>query len=128
MSYNVNANANIYSAKAENIMTEAYVVVELGTGSGQVDLPSATTDFPFGVTLNSAPAVGDAVNVQLDGIVQIVTAGAVTKGAQVSIASTTGRIDDATTSAGTLYVGVAMEASGGAGEIIPVRLAIHEQS
>lgn len=109
----------VVSAEAENAMTERYVVVELGSAEGQVDLPSATSDLPFGVIQETAVA-GQAVPVQIDGIAQIVANGAIAMGALVYIAATTGRVDDSDT--GTC-VGLALTATSGAGEIVLVDLS-----
>jgi len=116
---NFNMGGNIAPMEAENAMTERYVVVELGAAEGQVDLPSATSDIPFGVILETAVA-GQAVPVQIDGICQVVANGAVAMGALVYIAATTGRVDDSDT--GTA-VGLALTACAAGGEIIVVDLS-----
>lgn len=106
------------SMEAEAAMTERYVVVELGTAEGQVDLPSATSDIPFGVILETA-VLGQAVSVQIDGICPIVCGGAIALGSRVYIQGTDGRIDDVDT--GTC-VGLAMSATTAAGELCTVDL------
>lgn len=116
---NFNFGGNVVSMEAENTMAERYVVVEVGTAEGQVDLPSATSDIPFGVILETAVA-GQAVPVQIDGIVQIVAGGAIALGALVYIQATTGRIDDVDT--GTA-VGLALTAAGAAGDLVVVDLS-----
>lgn len=116
---NFNVGGTIVSAEAENAMAERYVVVEVGTSEGQVDLPSSTADIPFGIIQQTAVA-GQAVPVQIDGISQVVAGGAVTAGALVYIQATTGRVDDADT--GTA-VGLALTASSADGELIVVDLS-----
>jgi len=114
----------IVSMKAESAFTEKYVVVELGTAAQEVDLPDSVADQPFGVILDTASA-GQAVPVQKTGVTKCVANGAITKGNRVHIAATTGRIDDSSTgTAGTIYVGQALEAATAAGDIISVDLTI----
>lgn len=107
------------SMEAEAAMAERYVVVEYGTSEGQCDLPSATSDLPLGVIQETAVA-GQAVNVQIDGIAQVVSNAAIAAGSLVYIAATTGRVDDSDT--GTA-VGLALTASSAAGEVIVVDLS-----
>lgn len=118
-----NVPGQIVSMKAENIMAEAYVVVELGTNDQEVDLPSATSDIPFGVIQSTAAAVGDAVPVMISGITKCVANAAIAAGVPVYIAATTGRIDDVDT--GT-RVGLSMSACSNAGELVNVKLGASE--
>ena len=118
MSYKV--EGQVVSMKAENIMAEAYVCVELGTNAQEVDLPSATSDITFGVIQSTAAAVGDAVPVMINGITKVVANAAIAKGVPLYLAATTGRVDD---SSDTGYpVGLSMEACSNAGEIINMLL------
>ena len=113
------------SMEAENAMVEPFVCVEVGAAAGQVDLPSGATAEAkpiIGVIQNSASA-GSAVNVQLNGVTRVVANAAITKGARVHSAATTGRVDDnqdGTVSA--VYVGIALEAAAAGGEIISIAL------
>ncbi len=116
---NFNMGGNIVSMEAENAMTERFVVVEVGAAEGQVDLPSATSDIPFGVIQETAVA-GQAVPVQIDGITQLVAGGAVALGALVYLQATTGRVDDVDT--GTA-VGLALTAAAADGDLIIVDLS-----
>lgn len=116
---NFNVGGDIISMEAENTMAERFVVVEVGTAEGQVDLPSATSDIPFGIIQETAVA-GQAVPVQINGISQCVAGGAVALGALVYLQATTGRVDDVDT--GTA-VGLALTASAADGEIIIVDLS-----
>ena len=114
---------------AENIMAEKYVVVELGTGAGQVDLPDGANDKPLGIIQNTVSAVGQAVNVCVAGISKGVANSAISKGDYLVAAITTGRLAIAPaisstwtgTSASTEHIiAVALEAAGAAGDIISV--------
>lgn len=116
---NFNVGGDIVSMEAENVMAERFVVVEVGSAEGQVDLPSATSDIPFGIIQETAVA-GQAVPVQINGISQCVAGGAVALGALVYLQATTGRVDDVDT--GTA-VGLALTAAAADGEIIIVDLS-----
>lgn len=116
---NFNVGGNIVSFEAENAMTERFVVVEVGSAEGQVDLPSSTGDIPFGIIQETAVA-GQAVPVQIDGISQCVAGGAVALGVLVYLQATTGRVDDVDT--GTA-VGLSLTAAGANGDIIIVDLS-----
>ena len=118
-------NGERISFEAENAMAEPYVCVEVGTTAGQVDLPSATTSVAkaiVGVIQNSASA-GSAVTVQTSGVTLCVAYAAIAKGARVHSAGLTGRVDDSQDgTVGACYIGVALEAASGAGELISVLL------
>ena len=105
--------------EAENAMAERYVFVEIGSAEGQVDLPSATSDIPFGVIQETAVA-GQAVPVMISGISQVVAGGAIALGARVYLQATTGRVDDVDT--GTCC-GVSLSATAADGEIVIVDLS-----
>jgi len=115
-----------YPFVAENAMAEKYVVVELGTGAGQVDLPDGANDKPVGVIQNTASADG-SVNVRLLGVTKALANAAITKGDYLVAVITTGRVATAPaisstwtgTSASTEHIiGMALEAAGAAGDII----------
>lgn len=122
MAYSSNTGLDL-PMEAENAMAEAYVVVELGTGANQVDLPANTAVRPFGVTQATAVA-GQAVPVRASGVTKVVAHTSFSKGALLGIGATTGRVSavapvDATWSGASVKtIGVALEASGGAGEIV----------
>jgi len=112
--------------RAENDMAEAYVVVVIGTSEGEVDLPAATTDTPLGVIQDVADE-GDSVPVMVDGVTKIVAYAAFSKGDQLAIAATTGRVDtvsglDSSFNYGEATaqktIGIALEAAENAGEIV----------
>lgn len=113
---------------AENTMAEKFVVVELGTNPGQVDLPDGANDKPIGIIQNTAVA-GGSVNVCVAGISKAVANEAVSKGDYLVAAITTGRLAIAPaisstwtgTAASTEHIiAIALEASGAAGDIITV--------
>ncbi len=115
-----------YPFVAENAMAEKYVVVELGAGAGQVDLPDGANDKPVGVIQNTASADG-SVNVRLLGVTKALANAAITKGDYLVAVITTGRVATAPaisstwtgTSASTEHIiGMALEAAGAAGDII----------
>ena len=122
MAYESNEGLDL-PMQAENEMSEAYVVVELGTGANQVDLPASTAVRPFGVIQNNADANG-AVPVRCSGVTKVVANGAFSKGDKLGIAATTGRVDtvadvDATWSGATVHaIGIALEDANAAGEIV----------
>lgn len=127
MSYS-NYGALDLSFEAESDMDEKYVVVELGTSDNQVDLPDATTDTPIGVIQDTAED-GESINVRVAGVTKVVANGAFSKGDQLAIAATTGRVDtvsgldssfDSGSATAQKPIGIALEAASAAGEIVPM--------
>jgi hypothetical protein len=113
---------------AENAMTEKFVVVELGTNAGEVDLPDGANDKPIGIIQNTAVA-GQGVNVCVAGISKGVANAACNKGDYLVAAITTGRLAVCPaisstwtgTAASTEHIiAVALEAAGAGGDIISV--------
>lgn len=113
---------------AENAMAEKYVVVELGTNAGEVDLPDGNNDKPIGIIQQTAVA-GGAVNVCVAGISKAVANASLNKGDYVVGVITTGRVATAPaisstwtgTAASTEHIiGIALEAAGAGGDIITV--------
>lgn len=113
--------------RAENIFAEAYVVVVLGTNESQVDLPDAITETPLGVIQDLASAAGLSVPVRVDGVTKVVANGAFSKGDQLGLAATTGRVDtvsgldssfDALIATAQKPIGIALEAASAAGETV----------
>ena len=125
MALNYKTDGLQVSMEAEEAMVEPYVFVEVGTTAGQVAFQDASTSVAtpiVGVIQNSASA-GDAVNVQMTGISKAVAGAAIAKGARVHVGSIDGRIDDDQDgTAGSVYVGIALEAASAAGEIISVAI------
>jgi hypothetical protein len=111
---------------SESAFTEAYVVCVLGTGVDAVKFPAATTDDPFGVIQDTA-ASGDSVPVMVDGVSKVVANGAFSKGDNLAIAATTGRVDtvsglDSSFNYGEALlrktIGVALEAATESGQLV----------
>lgn len=114
---------------AENVMAEKYVVVEIGTNPGEVDLPDGANDKPLGIIQNTAAVAGQAVNVCVAGISKGVANAACSKGDYLVAAITTGRLAVCPaisstwtgTAASTEHViAIALEAAGAGGDIISV--------
>ena len=114
---------------AENVMAEKYVVVELGTNAGEVDLPDGANDKPLGIIQNTVSAIGQAVNVCIVGISKGVANAAISKGDYLVAVVTTGRLATApaisstwtgTTASTEHIIAIALEAAGSAGDIISV--------
>lgn len=125
MSYS-NYGALDLSFEAENDMSEKYVVVELGSGDNQVDLPDATTDTPVGVIQDTADS-GESINVRVQGVTKVRANGAFSKGDQLAIAATTGRVDtvtgldssfDSGSATAQKPIGIALEAATEAGQVV----------
>lgn len=123
MAYESNTGLDL-PMEAQAAMANPYVVVSLGTGDNQVRLPANTGVVPFGVIQASASDAGASVPVRVSGITKVTAHTSFSKGALLGIAATTGRVApvdpiDATWSGETIQpIGVALEASGGAGEVI----------
>ena len=116
----------VLSFIAENAFAEAFVVCVLGTDANEVDLPAAVTDSPLGVVQDEATA-GQSIPVMVDGVTKIVANGAFSKGDQLAIAATTGRVDTVSgldssfnpeAAAKQQPIAIALEASSAAGEIV----------
>ena len=100
-----------------------YVTVE---ADGKVDLTDVNTKLPAGVSASAAAADLDAILVSLPIGVQKVEAGAaVTRGA-AQMSDATGRTIDLVDGASKYITGTALDASGGAGEIIRVLMQVHQ--
>lgn len=91
------------------------------------DIVTRSTDadgagqFPLGALTDEVGAAsGDAVTVQLSGIAKIEAGAAVAAGASITTDSSGRGI--ATTTVGDFCIGIATQAAGGAGEIIPVAI------
>lgn len=102
-------------------------VVKVTTG-GKVIAPATVDDICLGVVLNTASAADLPVSVQCAGVAIIETSAAVAAGALVAVSGTDGRIATATPADPTATqnyhaaMGIALEASGAAGEKIAVFL------
>jgi len=102
-------------------------VVKITTG-GKVIAPATVDDIVIGVCLNTVTAADLPVSVQVGGVAIIETSAAVAAGALVAVSGTDGRIATATPADPTATqnyhsaIGIALEASGAAGEKIAVLL------
>jgi hypothetical protein len=105
-------------------------MVKIGTGSNKVVPIAGVTDRAIGVAVESAdPAVGNsAASVwpfNRGGIVPMEAAAAIAVNVKVA-PSTNGRAQTAVVT--QFAVGTALKAAGGAGEIIPVLVAVDDQA
>ena len=98
-----------------------YKIVKAATTAGAVVLASAGSDKILGVLQND-PASGQEADVAVLGIVKCLAEASVAAGDHVA-ASTTGRAKT-TTSANDHVLGIAIDASGAAGDLIRVVVAI----
>jgi hypothetical protein len=126
MAYEHTEKGLVMTFKAEVAFTEAFVVCVLGTNADEVKKPGAVTDTPLGVVKDSATA-GQSIPVQMDGVTKIVANGAFSKGDQLGIAATTGRVDtvtgldssfDALVATAQKPFGIALEAATASGQIV----------
>lgn len=93
--------------------------VKVGASDNNVIQTAAATDLGIGVAKAAASAAGQGVPVQVNGVTRIEAGAAISRGTQVSHDS----VGRAITAASTNNIlGVALEAAGGAGEIISVAL------
>ena len=107
-------------------------MVKITTG-GEVIHPAAIDEQTIGVTLDSATAAeataNKVVQVQVLGVAKIEASAAIAAGVLVAVSGSDGRIATATpanTTTATAFhfaVGIALEAAGGAAEVISVLLA-----
>ena len=105
-----------------NAATAKAVVVMLHSVEGEVVVTTAITDMPFGVTLTSA-AAGAPIALQTHGVAKVTASGIIALGAQV-VASADGKVETFTgVGATALSMGVALQASAAAGDIIEVQLS-----
>ena len=89
-------------------------------GSADAILSTAVTDVPVGILQNKPKSGERALIALLDGAVLKMKAGAaITINTQVGLHATDGLIDDVI-AAGNMSLGIALEAAGGANEIISI--------
>jgi len=105
------------SAASPNHGGKQYHIVKV-TGKHAAGLATASTDSPVGVLQNKPQMVGAAATVAFTGISLVAAGAPVTAGAQV-MAGTDGRAITLT-GAGSIALGVAIEAATAAGQLIPV--------
>jgi hypothetical protein len=105
-------------------------VVVAGSNPGEAQLPgAANAGAILGVTMQSQPASETVIAVRKAGVALVEAAGAITLGAPVNIAGTTGRVKAISESANTKIncVGFAETAAAEAGDLIEVFISLHER-
>lgn len=94
-------------------------IVKFGSADGEVLLATAAADLAIGITQETAPILGERVDVTLSGSEQVEAGAAVPRGSRVTT-DTTGRAIVA--AGGNTVVGIALESATAAGERIRVLL------
>ena len=110
---------------------DANLVVVQGTNAGECALPgAANAGAILGVTMHSQSLQNKNVSVRKAGIASVVAAGAITVGAPVNIAGTSGKVKAIDETSGTKIncVGFAETAASADGDIIDVFLSLHERT
>lgn len=105
---------------------EQYTIVKMGAADGEVIEAAAATDLLLGVSIQPGTAtVGQRVDVALQGIVEVIAAGNITRGAFVT-ANADGHAVAAAPGAGTnnYVVGQAL-VSAADNDILPILLTQH---
>ncbi len=109
---------------------EAHRVVVQGTNAGEAALPSAANDGSIlGVTVHSQSVQDQNVAVRKAGIARVVASGAISVGAAVNIAGTSGKVKAQSEASGTQVncLGFAETAASADGDIIEVFISMHER-
>jgi primosomal replication protein N len=109
----------------------AYLVVVQGTQAGAAKLPTAANaEAILGVTVHSQSLQGANVAVRKAGIARVKAAGAISLGAPVNVAGTTGKVKAISETQGTKIncLGFAETAAAADGDVIEVFLAPHERT
>jgi len=99
------------------LAAKQYYMVKLASTAGQVIVGAAATDAVIGVLQND-PAAGEPVSIGWGGILKVAAEASVTAGTYVTC-STTGRAKGSTTD-GNYFLGIALDGSSTAGNIIRV--------
>lgn len=110
---------------------DANLVVVQGTNAGECALPgAANAGAILGVTVHSQSLQNKNVSVRKAGIASVVAAGAISVGAPVNIAGTSGKVKAIDETSGTKIncVGFAETAASADGDIIDVFLSLHERT
>lgn len=112
-------NTNEYTAASA---IPPYRLVKQATNEGEVEVCTAITDVAIGVSLNTAAAGGDRVQIQTRGVALIEASGAISRNAQVMPAAAgAGKIATAA-GATARSAGIAESASGADAEVIACRI------
>lgn len=110
---------------------DANLVVVQGTNAGECALPgAANAGAILGVTMHSQSLQNKNVSVRKAGIASVVAAGAISVGAPVNVAGTSGKVKAIDETSGTKIncVGFAETAASADGDIIDVFLSLHERT
>lgn len=110
---------------------DANLVVVQGTNAGECALPgAANAGAILGVTMHSQSLQNKNVSVRKAGIASVVAAGAISVGAPVNVAGTSGKVKAIDETSGTKIncVGLAETAASADGDIIDVFLSLHERT
>ncbi|MBN1867120.1 DUF2190 family protein [Candidatus Sumerlaeota bacterium] len=119
-----------YKITEESGVAAARVVVQ-GTNAGECALPAAANaDSILGVTVHSQAVQNQNVAVRKAGIARVVAAGAVSVGAPVNVADSTGKVKAIDESGGTFVncLGFAETAAADDGDIVEVFISLHERT
>ena len=110
---------------------DANLVVVQGTNAGECALPgAANAGAILGVTMHSQSLQNKNVSVRKAGIASVIAAGAISVGAPVNVAGTSGKVKAIDETSGTKIncVGLAETAASADGDIIDVFLSLHERT
>ncbi len=110
---------------------DANLVVVQGTNAGECALPgAANAGAILGVTMHSQSLQNKNVSVRKAGIASVIAAGAISVGAPVNVAGTSGKVKAIDETSGTKIncVGFAETAASADGDIIDVFLSLHERT
>ncbi len=110
--------------------TGANLIVVQGTAAGECAAPAAANDGGIlGITVHAQTLQNQNVTVRKAGIARVVAAGAVSVGAPVNVAGTSGKVKaiSETTGDAVECVGFAETAAAADGDVIEVFLSIHER-
>lgn len=105
-----------------SLASSQYKIVKLASTAGEVIVGAAATDQCIGVLLND-PADGEEALIQVNGVAKVLAEASVSAGNLVA-SSTTGRAKAAST-ANNKILGIALDASSSAGDLIRVLLCLH---
>lgn len=109
----------------------AYRVVIAGTNAGEAKLPAAANSAKvLGVTTHGQTLQGANVAVRKAGIARCIAAGAITVGAPVNVAGSSGKVKVISEGAGTKVncIGFAETAAAADGDLVEIYLQLHERT
>lgn len=106
-----------------SLASSQYKIVKFASTAGEVVVGSAATDKLAGVLLND-PADGEEALLGIFGVFKCLAEASVTAGTAVTVSST-GRAKNISAITNT-QIGVALDASSSAGDLIRVRVSMHD--